>query len=97
MEGRASDLTGTRINTAADTNNKSTADSEIIYIQFRRACREKACVKSERMAVTAVYHGHCDPRRVESTIKVAQQVLIIKPTESTATKMASLIPTGHLV
>ena len=54
-------------------------------------------MKSERMAVTAVYHGHCDPRRVESTIKVAQQVLIIKPTESTATKMASLIPTGHLV
>ena len=31
MGGRASDLTGTRINTAADTNNKSTADSEIIY------------------------------------------------------------------
>ena len=54
-------------------------------------------MKSGRMAVTAVYHSYCDPRRVESTIKVAQQVLIIRPTGSTATKMASLIPTGHLV
>ena len=49
------------------------------------------------MAITAVYYSYCGQRRVDPTIKVVQQVLTIRSTESTATEGTRLIPTGHLV